>query len=91
MAAGKQRNYLERNSVHELFCSLPKRTIQTLAREVGRLALKNGLTYMDEKGKTESITLTLRPRLIHTRKRDGLWRDIRTLDGAFRKIASLYF
>lgn len=92
MAVRKSRNnYRQTNSIHKLFCSLPQRMIQTLARNVCGRGPKHGLTYVDEKGKIEAITLTLRPRLIHSQKRDALWRDIRALDGAFRKIAFLYF
>jgi hypothetical protein len=49
------------------------------------------LTYTDDNGKTTAITLTLRPRVLHEKIRNSLWQTIRILDGAFQKIASLYF
>ncbi len=83
-------NYHARNSVHHLFRRLPKATIHRLGREVHQKAQSTGLTYVDEKGHTEIITLTLRPRIIDREKRNALWRIIRVLDGAFRKLAPLY-
>ena len=79
------------NSVHQLFCELPASKINRLAREVNRLAASQGLTYTDDNGKTTLINLTLRPRLIHVKIEKALCQVIRTLDGAFQKIAPLYF
>lgn len=90
MASSKHKNYRHGNSVQGLFCKLPKPVIRKLAGEVNRLSPRYGLTYVDDDGKTTRITLTLRPRLISAGKRDAVWKIIRTLDGAFSKIASLY-
>ena len=84
-------NYRTANSVQKLFCELPKSTIQKLARRVKTLAVSHGLTYTDDDGKTAVINLTLRPRLIHASLEKALWKVIRALDGAFYKIAPLYF
>ncbi|MBI3999060.1 MAG: hypothetical protein HY351_00445 [Candidatus Omnitrophica bacterium] len=84
-------NYRTANSVQKLFCELPKSTIQKLARRVKTLAASHGLTYTDDEGKTAVINLTLRPRLIHASLEKALWKVIRALDGAFYKIAPLYF
>ncbi len=84
-------NYRTGNSVQKLFCELPPSKINRLAREVNRLAASHGLTYTDDQGKTALINLTLRPRLIHVKIEKALWQVIRTLDGAFQKIAPLYF
>lgn len=84
-------DYHSRNSAHDLFCRLPKATIKRLGREVLRLAPSYGLTYVDDGGKTEIITLTLRPRIIPEKMRDALARTLQILDGAFRKTAVLYF
>ncbi len=84
-------DYHSGNSVHDLFCRLPKATIQRLGREVMKQAPLHGLTYVDDNGKTETITLTLRPRLIREKMRNALARTLRILDGAFQKIAKLYF
>jgi len=86
----KKFSYSTRNSAHTLFKNLPRATMIRVSRAVKSLARAYGLTYVDEKGKTVPITLTLRPRLIQTKKQDALWRTIRILDGAFRKIATLY-
>ena len=91
MNARKRPNYHSANSVHRLFCALPKSTIQRLGREVSRLAPLFGLTYVDDDGKTAAITLTLRPRLLQRKQRNAVWKVIRTLDGAFQRVASLYF
>jgi hypothetical protein len=87
----KELNYRAANSAEALFRKLPRRTIHRLGRDVDRLARSYGLTYTDEAGKTALITLTLRPRLLPLKMRDSLWRTIRTLDRAFRKISQLYF
>ncbi len=79
------------NSVQKLFCELPSSKMARLAREVNRLAASCGLTYTDDDGKTTLINLTLRPRLIHVEIEKALWQVIRALDGAFQKIAQLYF
>lgn len=84
-------DYRSRNSAHSLFCRLPKATIHRLARQVARLAPSSGLTYVDDEGRTEVITLTLRPRLLSRQRRRILWRTLRVLDGAFQKVPSLYF
>jgi len=84
-------NYRSSDSAHDLFSRLPKAAIQRLSLELKRRAPAFGLTYVDEKGKTAVITLTLRPRLLPLNRRRELWGIIRTLDGAFRKIAPLYF
>lgn len=83
-------NYHNRNSAHDLFRKIPKVTRTRLARQVNQLARSHGLTYTDDNGRTELITLTLRPRLIPARKNQALWKTIRVLDGAFQKIARLY-
>lgn len=84
-------DYKTENSAHDLFQRLPKASIHRLAGAVKRLAPPYGLTYQDDKGKTEVITLTLRPRLIDEKKVRVLWHRLRILDGAFQKVASLYF
>lgn len=84
-------NYRSSDSVHDLFSKLPKASIHRLSEEIKRQASKQGLTYIDEKGKTVVITLTLRPRLLPAPRRKEIFKIIRTLDGAFQKIASLYF
>ncbi|MBI4115773.1 MAG: hypothetical protein HY447_04260 [Candidatus Omnitrophica bacterium] len=87
----KHYNYHSRNSVHSLFRKLPKVTINRLGREVSKLVYSHGLTYTDEGGKTTPITLTLRPRVIDSRKLKILWQTILTLDEAFQKLSRLYF
>ena len=79
------------NSVHKLFRRIPRRTIHELSRTVNEKAWRQGLTYVDDDGKKTVITLTLRPRVIDLKKRNALWSIIRTLDGAYKKIAPLYF
>ena len=79
------------NSVHKLFRRIPRRTIHQLSRSVNEKARRQGLTYVDDDGKKTVITLTLRPRVIDLKKRNALWSIIRTLDGAYKKIAPLYF
>lgn len=83
--------YQAGNSAHRLFQRLPPSLIRKLGERISKLALSHGLTYVNEKGRTMIITLTLRPRLIHKKKMKVLWQTIRILDGAFRKVASLYF
>lgn len=87
----KRADYQAANSVHTLFRELPKAVIQRLGRRMRKLAPSLGLTYVDDKGKTASITTTLRPRLLAARIRKALWQTTRILDGAFLKIAPLYF
>ena len=79
------------NTVHTLFQKLSQATIGRLSREISQEAPRAGLTYVDERGRTEPITLTLRPRVIPANRRNRLWKSVLVLDGAFRKIASLYF
>ena len=79
------------NSVQKLFCELSSSKINRLAQKVNRLTASHGLTYTDDQGKTALINLTLRPRLIHVKIEKALWHLIRTFDGAFQKIAPLYF
>ena len=83
-------SYRVRNSAHDLFRRLPRATIHRLSRTVNREARNNGLTYVDDNGRTALITLTLRPRIIDRKKRNALWQIVRTLDGAFQKLARLY-
>ncbi len=87
----KKLDYHATNSVEELFRELPRPTINRLGKEVDRLARLHGLTYTDEAGKTALITLTLRPRLLPVKMRNSLSQTVRIFDGAFRKIANLYF
>ena len=87
----KSSLYQSGKSVQKLFHRLPHPVIDQLGREVSQKARQSGLTYTDEHGKTALITLTLRPRLIPLERRNALWRTLRILDGAFQKIASLYF
>jgi hypothetical protein len=91
MAPRKTHPYTIENSVEYLFQKLPRPTIHRLSHHLHKLAPSYGLTYTDERGKTNVITITLRPRLIEAAKRDSLWQTIRILDGAFQKIAHLYF
>lgn len=77
-------------SIHELFGKLPRATVNRLGHTVSRMARSQGLTYTDDKGKTELITLTLRPRLISTARMNTLSQIVRILDGAFRRVAALY-
>ena len=62
-----------------------------IGRSTHQMARSNGLTYVNDAGKTEIITLTLRPRIIPKKRMAAIAQVIRTLDGAFRKIAPLYF
>ena len=78
-------------SIYDLFRQLPKSTLDRLSQKLGRLVPSSGLTYQDERGKTTSITVTLRPRLVPAGIRNALWKTLRVLDGAFQKIAPLYF
>ena len=87
----KRWNYKTTNSVHDLFRALPKAVIHRLSRTVARLTPASGLTYVDDAGKTVSITLTLRPRLLTPGRGRRLWQIIRTLDGAFQKLSTFYF
>ena len=91
MKGTKTLNYRSANSAERLFRHLSRPVIHRINKEVARLAPSWGLTYVDEKGKTEAITLTLRPRLIDEKKLKALWQVLQVLDGAFRKIAGLYF
>ena len=79
------------DSIQELFEKLPRTTVHRLGRAVPQMARSNGLTYIDEKNKMEVITLTLRPRIIPKNRMQAIAKTIRILDGAFRKITSLYF
>ena len=91
MARQKKYHYGLSNSVHSLFSKLSKSTIETIHHKMAGNAFSNGLTYTDDHGKTTAITLTLRPRVIDVKKRNALWQMTRILDGAFQKIAPLYF
>lgn len=84
-------NYHSGNSVQKLFLKLPPRVIRAIGQKVYRFGAAQGLTYVDEHGKTARINLTLRPRLLDARKQTFLWRAVQTLNGAFRKIAPLFF
>jgi len=90
MSSKGSHPYRTRNSAHDLFRRLPWTTILRLSRNVNREARSNGLTYVDDNGRTALITLTLRPRIIDRKKRNALWQMIRILDGAFGKLARLY-
>lgn len=84
-------NYLAANSPHELFRRIPQKTVTHIGRHIKAWAKAHNLTYTDERGKTTTITLTLRPRLIPENMRDECWRILRVLDGSFKKLAPLYF
>ncbi len=86
----KHFDYHSGNSAHELFQNLPLSLARRLGARVSALARPYGLTYINEKGKTLNITLTLRPRLIHAKILKALWHSLRILDGAFEKVGSLY-
>ncbi len=80
-----------KSDIQKLFEKLPRTTVNRLGRVVHKMAPANGLTYTDEAGKTEIITLTLRPRVVPKKRLLALSPTIRSLDHAFRKIARLYF
>lgn len=90
MVNRKKFNYETGNSVQELFRKLSRSTIDRLGQKVSQSSRSHGLTYTDEAGKTAAITLTLRPRLFPAKRMKALWETVRTLDGAFQKIANLY-
>ena len=78
-------------SIQELFEKLPRAAVNRLGRTLHPLARSHGLTYADETGQIEVITLTLRPRVIPKKRMDAIAKIVRILDSAFRKIAALYF
>lgn len=80
-----------KSGVQELFEKLPRETVNRLGHSVHKMAPAYGLTYTDDAGKTEVITLTLRPRIVPKKRLLALSSTIRTLDMAFRKVARLYF
>ncbi len=80
-----------KSGIQELFEKLPRATVNRLGHTVHNMAPAHGLTYTDDAGKTEVITLTLRPRIIPKKRLLALSSTIRSLDLAFRKIARLYF
>ncbi len=84
-------DYRSGNSVQKLFLKLSQPVIQRIAKKVYHLGKAKGLTYVDEHAKTVRINLTLRPRLLDAKKQAFLWRAMQTLNGAFQKIAPLYF
>jgi len=85
------KHYLSANVLEELFRRLSPGERNALRASVAKAIARYGLTYTDERGRTTPITLTLRPRLMDQKRRGRVWRAICVLDGAFRKIAPLYF
>ncbi len=84
-------NYLSPHSFQKLFEKLPPETIRRIGARIDAWSQAYHLTYTNDAGKTAVITLTLRPRLIHRKKRNEFWRVLQILEGAFKKIAPLYF